>query len=251
MDTGESKAVKLKELRWQQFRELVPAEYDAVVIPIGTIEAHGAIPLGTDIYIPEYLAGRLAAQLDLVLAPAVNYGVTRTMLPYPGSHTVTSATFTAYMAEIFEGFGRMGFRRLVVVNGHGGHLDELKLAAQAAYRTTGLFTVVLHWWLMAPEAGREVYGGEGYHGAAEETAGVMVAAPHLVDKNALAPLKAASYAPGVYYMPFPRPVSVKEEAGAMPDGDEDKARAYMNLVERKCLATVRAAFAGWREELRR
>ena len=251
MDKQGSKVVKLAELRWQQFRELVPAEYDAVVIAIGTIEAHGAIPLGTDIFIPEYLAARLAEQLDIVLAPTVNYGVTRTMLPYPGSHTVTSATFTAYMSEIFEGFGRMGFRRLVVMNGHGGHLDELKQAAQAAYRATGIFTVVLHWWLMAPEAGQEVYGGEGYHGAAEETAGVMVAAPHLVDKTALAPLKSASYAPGVYYLPFPRPVSAKETGGAMPDGDESKARSYMALIERKCLATVRDAFAGWREELKR
>jgi len=251
MGENAKKVVRLRDICWQEFRELVPARYDGLIIPVGTIEAHGAIPLGTDIIIPEYLAARLAPRFGLVVAPAVNYGVTRTMLPYPGSHTVTSATFQQYMAEIFEGFGTMGFRRLVVVNGHGGHLDELKAAAYHAYRTTRLFTVVLHWWLMAPELSREHFGDEGYHGAAEETAGVLAAAPELVDPQRLASLKAASYTPGVFVLPFPRPVSVRTPGGAMPDGDVARARAYMDRVEEKCADVIAAAFAGWREELNR
>jgi creatinine amidohydrolase len=251
MAKEKGKAPRLAELCWKEFGELVPARYDAVVIPIGTVEAHGGIPLGTDIIIPEYLAERLAGRLNLIIAPTVSYGVTRSLLPYPGSHTVTSATFRQYVTEVFVGFGRMGFRKLVVVNGHGGHVDELREAAQVAYREAGLFTVVLHWWLMAPEASEEVYGGEGGHAAAEETAGVLAARPELVKDVLLAGLKAAKYDKGVFRMPFPRPVGVREFGKAMPSRDVKKAKEYMTLIEKRCLEAVEEAFAGWREELGR
>jgi creatinine amidohydrolase len=244
-------APRLAELCWKEFRDLVPAECDGVIIPIGTVEAHGGIPLGTDIIIPESLCEPLARRFGLVIAPTVSYGVTRTLLPYPGSHTVTSATFQQYVSEIFVGFGRMGFRKLVVVNGHGGHLNELKEAAQVAYRETGLFAIVLHWWLMAPEASEEVFGGEGGHGAAEETAGVLAARPSLVKPELLEGLKATTYDRGVFRMPFPRPVGVQETGKGMPSADAKKARDYMALIERRCAEAVEEAFAGWREELGR
>ena len=60
---------RLRDLTWREFRELVPARFDTVVLPVGTLEAHGGIPLGTDIIIPEYLAERLAERLPLVIAP--------------------------------------------------------------------------------------------------------------------------------------------------------------------------------------
>lgn len=251
MATEPGDAPRLAELCWKEFRALVPVACDAVVIPIGTVEAHGGIPLGTDIIIPEYLAERLAARLNLIIAPTVSYGVTRTMLPYPGSHTVTSATFRRYVAEIFVGFGRMGFRKVVVVNGHGGHIDELKEAAQVAYKDAGLFTVVLHWWLMAPEVSTEVYGAEGGHAAAEETAGVLAARPDLVKAAMLEGLKAAKYDKGVFRMPFPRPVGVREFGNGMPSPDVKKAEEYMGHIEKRCVEAVAEAFAGWREELER
>ncbi|NIT36900.1 MAG: creatininase family protein [candidate division Zixibacteria bacterium] len=245
------KVARLAELSWKEFGELVPARYDAVVIPVGTVEAHGGIPLGTDIIIPEYLAERLAGRLNFIIAPTVNYGITRTMLPYPGSHAVAPATFRQYVTEVFVGFGRMGFRKLVVVNGHGGHVDELREAAQVAYRDADLFTVVLHWWLMAPEASEEVYGGEGGHAAAEETAGVLAARPELVKAALLAGLNAAKYEKGVFRMPFPRPVGVREFGKAMPSADVESAKKYMAVIEKRCVEAVEEAFAGWREELGR
>ncbi len=249
MSREEVGAPYLTELNWREFRDLVPAKHDAVVIPIGTVEAHGGIPLGTDIVIPEYLADRLSRRLNLIVAPAVNYGVTRTLLPYPGSHTVASATFQRYVTEIFAGFGRMGFRKLVVVNGHGGHIDELKEAAQEAFRETGLFTIVLHWWLMAPDASVEVFGAEGGHAAAEETAGVLAARPDLVKAAMLKGLKAARYDKGIFRMPFPRSVGVRESGKGMPSADAEKARKYMALIEDRCVEAVEEAFVGWREEL--
>jgi len=244
-------ALRLAELCWKEFRDLVPARHDGVIIPVGTVEAHGGIPLGTDIIIPESLCEPLAGRFGLIIAPTVNYGVTRSLLPYPGSHTVTSATFEQYMTEVFVGFGRMGFRKLVVVNGHGGNINELKGAARASYAEADLFSVVLDWWVVAPEASVEVYGGEGGHGAAEETAGVLAANPALVKPELLEGLKATRYEEGVFRMPFPRPVGVQELGKGMPSMDVEKARRYMALVERRCAELIEEAFVGWREELGR
>ena len=83
----------LTDLTWEAFREQVPSKTDLVMIPIGTIEAHGAIPLGTDNIIPQALARDLAPRFDALVAPPVTYGVTNSLLPYPGSTTVSSETF--------------------------------------------------------------------------------------------------------------------------------------------------------------
>ena len=59
--------------------------------------------MGTDTIIPEALAADLAEKLDGLVAPAVAYGVTNSLLPYPGSTTVSSSTFRAYLFEAAAG----------------------------------------------------------------------------------------------------------------------------------------------------
>ena len=55
MADDKAAAPRLAELCWKEFRDLVPARCDGVIIPIGKEEAHGGIPHGTDIIIPESL----------------------------------------------------------------------------------------------------------------------------------------------------------------------------------------------------
>lgn len=71
-----------------EFKKLVPKKTAAVLVPVGTIEAHGIAGLGTDNQIPLSVAGRIADKVNALIAPAINYGITRTLLPYPGSLTV-------------------------------------------------------------------------------------------------------------------------------------------------------------------
>jgi creatinine amidohydrolase len=239
----------LKNMNWRDFGKTVPENTDVVFLPVGTIEAHGIIPLGTDIFIPEYLCDELAPRFNGIIAPAVNYGVTRTLIAYPGSHTVTSATFEAYLTEILVGFGRSGFRKAVVLNGHGGHIGELKTAARTAYDETGLFSLVLHWWFMAPEAAKEVYGAEGGHAAAEETAGILAVDPELVRTEYMEETGAYARGPGVSPYPVPASILVESDESALPDPDVAKAREYMNRITEACAETIEKVFDGWEKEL--
>jgi creatinine amidohydrolase len=241
----------LKNINWRDFGKVVPGKTDTVFLPVGTIEAHGIIPLGTDIFIPEYLCDELAPRYGGIIAPAVNYGVTRTLIAYPGSHTVTSATFESYLTEILIGFGRSGFRKAVVLNGHGGHINELKNAARAAYDETGLFSLVLHWWFMAPEAAKEVYGAEGGHAAAEETAGILTVDPALVRTEYLKETGAYVRGPGVSPYPVPASILVESAESPLPDPDVAKAKKYMNRIVEKCGEAIEKVFEGWEKELGR
>ena len=127
---------RMEELTWEQFRDRVPGKTDLALVPVGTLEAHGAIPLGTDTLIPARIAGDLAAKHGALIAPAIQYGVTNSLLPYPGSTTVTSATFRAYLFEACAGLVDAGFRRIVLLNGHGGQSSEVahRFIVPAAHR---------------------------------------------------------------------------------------------------------------------
>src|SRR5512139_330415 len=122
-----------EELNWAEFEKLVPSKYDTAILPVGTIEAHGVAPLGTDNLIPVEMARRIADDLKALVAPVVNYGITRTLLAYPGSLSVSAETFEKYLTEIMLSIADCKFEKLVVLNGHGGHLDQLGRAAREVW----------------------------------------------------------------------------------------------------------------------
>ena len=66
----------LADLNWMEFRELVPAKIQTVLLPTGTLEAHGVTHNGTDATAPLELARAMAPKLNALVAPVVPYGVT-------------------------------------------------------------------------------------------------------------------------------------------------------------------------------
>src|SRR5262245_46959353 len=100
----------MSELSWEAFRERTKKS-DLVLVPVGTLEAHGGSPVGTDTIIPTALAQDLAPRFQALIAPPIPYGVTNSLLPYPGSTTVSPATFIAYLFEACAGLVDAGLQR--------------------------------------------------------------------------------------------------------------------------------------------
>ena len=75
---------ELQRLNWQTVRDLVPEKTTTVILPVGTLEAHGSACLGTDNIIPETIARDIAERINALIAPTVNHGVTKSLLGYPG-----------------------------------------------------------------------------------------------------------------------------------------------------------------------
>ncbi len=100
-----------------------------LVIPIGALEAHGPhLPLGADLLQAEATARELAEQYPCFVAPGVPYGVCPGSRVFPGTVSLQPSTLARLLADIGEEFYRMGFRRFLVVSGHGAaaHMAALR-----------------------------------------------------------------------------------------------------------------------------
>jgi creatinine amidohydrolase len=230
-----------------EFRELVPRKVNTVILPVGTMEAHGVIPLATDTYIPEEIGRRIAPGLNALLAPPVYYGITRTLLPYPGSVTVGPRTFEDYIYEVGLGFADAGFQRLVVLNGHGGHITELRTITHRLWEARGLMSVAIHWWMLVDDICQEIYGMKGGHAAVDETAAILALDPDLVQRRRYRKSLARVQREGVSAYPAPSSIILYKDGEGHLDFDVEKARAYLDKTTERVLEAVKEVFAGWGE----
>lgn len=236
---------KLENLNWMEFKELVPKKIETVILPVGTIEAHGVISLGTDVQIPQKIAEMIAEDLKAIIAPPVYYGVTRSLYFYPGSLSVTSQTFENYLYEILDSMAEKGFSRIVVINGHGGHLNELKNAALKVYKTRKAKIAVIHWWLLCDDITKQVYGVTGGHAGVDETAGILAIDKTLVKKERYKKEMAYKYDEAMNVMPTPSSIILYKEKEGYPDFDEKKAKVYLNKVAEKIRKMILEVFKKW------
>ena len=243
----------MSELSWEAFRERLRRS-DLVLVPVGTLEAHGGSPLGTDTIIPQALAAELAPRFDALVAPAVPYGVTNSLLPYPGSTTVSPATFISYLFEACAGLVDAGFQRVVILNGHGGQTKEVHEVVHRLWDARQAFAVAVEWWGPAGESlSREVYGEVvSGHAGVEETAMVLAVAPHTIDRDRVLRARRLPLRRGVKARPFPSTVMLErpETAGeGAPVLDPEKARRYYTRVVEAVERVLREVLTGW-EDLR-
>ena len=74
----------MNDLNWMEFRELVPAKVATVLLPTGTLEAHGVENNGADNTAPVAIARQMAPRVNALVAPVLNYGVTGSLDAYAG-----------------------------------------------------------------------------------------------------------------------------------------------------------------------
>jgi len=212
---------------------------------VGTIEAHGVTGLGTDNQLPAYIAGRIAEPVNALIAPAIAYGITRTLLPYPGSITVSADTLGRYVFEVGCGLADSGFRRLVFLNGHGGNTDTLRAVQARLYQERRAFTIVLDWWSLCEEDTKRVYGHAGGHAGTDETALVLHAHPEQVREEAYRPDMAWTVRKGLSATPSPGSIILYEKGEGLPDFDPARATQLADLVSARVADAILDVFRRW------
>jgi len=236
---------RFDDLTWQEFARRVPAETATVLLPVGTIEAHGVTPLGTDNLIPEYLCRQLATPLKAMVAPVIPFGITRSLTGFPGSFGVRPEVFRAYVLDVLLGLHHCGFRRVAVMNGHGGNNAALKDAVCECYERTGLQICVVHWWLLCQDVCRDVFGQSGGHAACDETAMVMRAAPELVHQDLYRPELAFEYHPAVDIYPAPSSIMLYTAGEGHPVFDAALCTRYAELATEKVRSYLLGLWQAW------
>lgn len=171
----------LANLNTDQFKEAV-VHIDTVLIPIGSIEAHGRhCPLSTDKIIPERIADDLEKVLGdkLLIAPAIPYGYSPDLAYFPGTVHVSGETLAAYVTEVAASWLRWGIKNVVFLNGHGGNVSALTLAADKLV-AKGAKVVIVNWWLHYAADILTICDSQG-HAGEDETSTVLAIDADLVD----------------------------------------------------------------------
>jgi creatinine amidohydrolase len=165
---------ELARLTWPEAREALAAARLALV-PVGSCEQHGP-----HLAVARALAARLAEDLGAlgILCPPIPYGLSEHHMGFPGTLTLRPRTFVDLVLDVVESLALWGLRRVLVVNGHGGNIDALRLAARSARRDHGSLVASVMWAQLASEeiAARVTSPTYG-HACEVETSVAMVLAP--------------------------------------------------------------------------
>lgn len=112
--------MRFEELNWMDIEEYLKQD-DRIIVVLGACEQHGYLSLATDTLIPQAIADAASQQTGVVVAPALNFGVSPYFATYPGTITLRLSTYLDVVAEILHSLVGYGFRRILILNGHGGN----------------------------------------------------------------------------------------------------------------------------------
>lgn len=236
---------EMQKMSWMQFRAALDGGVRTVILPIGTVEAHGVTVLGTDNLIPESIAAYLAKQIDALIAPTINYGITKSLYGYPGSVTVTPESFGQYVRDVLDSLADSGFERVIVLNGHGGNDAVLKDVAYSFFYDSGVKIAVVQWWELCEDVTNEVFGETGGHAGIDETAMMQAIDAKLVSKAQFNMDLAYTVNPAAYVYPIPGSILLYKEGEGIPDFDASRAGDFQKKVFEKVSEFVKFVLDRW------
>jgi creatinine amidohydrolase len=133
------------DLNWMQMERVLQAD-DRVVLPLGCTEQHGYLSLGVDTILAERVAVEAAEPLGVPVLPALPFGITPYFRAYPGTVGLRVETYLRVLEDLLDGLYEQGFRRILVVNGHGGNQPAQSLVAEWMADADGAQVLFHNWW---------------------------------------------------------------------------------------------------------
>ncbi len=137
--------MRVADLNWMQLGSHLERD-DRVVLPVGSTEQHAYLSLCTDSLLAERVAVEAAEPLRVPVFPALPYGITPSFLAYPGTVSLSGDSFARVVGEILDSLAGSGFRRILIVNGHGGNTPLTGLAGEWSALHPGYRAKVHDWW---------------------------------------------------------------------------------------------------------
>jgi creatinine amidohydrolase len=146
--------MRIADLNWMQVEQYLEHD-DRIVLPLGSVEQHAYLSLAVDAILSERVAVEAAEPLGVPVLPALAYGVTPYFAAYPGSPTLRPETYGAVLRDLVESLHGQGFRRFLLVNGHGGN-EPGRAAVEEWAAAHGDAQAIWHNWWNAPRVWAEV-----------------------------------------------------------------------------------------------
>lgn len=113
---------KMEELSASQFMEAVGESASTIILPIGVFEKHGPhMPLGTDLYTAREIALRAAEKEYTVVFPWYYFSQINEARHQPGTIAYSPELIWDILQETLDELSRNGFKKIIIINGHGGN----------------------------------------------------------------------------------------------------------------------------------
>jgi creatinine amidohydrolase len=145
---------RYNRLTWEEMNEAI-AMQKVVILPTGSTEQHGRhLPLDVDVFLTESVCmelGRQAADRVLVL-PTISYGLNMHHIDFPGTIHIEPETFIAFCLNITKSVAYHGFKKILIVNGHGSNGPLVNLVARKTVLATESLCGATSYFPMAMEA---------------------------------------------------------------------------------------------------
>ena len=121
--------MRIAQMDWRMVEDWLRHD-DRGVLTLGSVEQHAGLSLATDAILAERVAVEAAEPLGIPVFPAMPFGLAPYFQSFPGSMTLRVETLCAVMRDLLDSLKRGGFRRIVIVNGHGGNAPAGALAQE-------------------------------------------------------------------------------------------------------------------------
>lgn len=146
--------MRIAEMNWMQVEAHAKGD-DRAVLPIGSTEQHAGLSLCVDAILAEKVAVDAAGPINVPVFPVIPYGLTPNFVDYPGTVTLKLSTLCAVVCDVLDGMVRSGFRRITIVNGHGGNSPAHGVVLEWLDRNRGCQVKWHNWW-SAPKVWAQV-----------------------------------------------------------------------------------------------
>jgi creatinine amidohydrolase len=146
--------MRISEMNWMMVEEYLGRD-DRAVLPLGCTEQHAYLSLSTDSILAERLAVEAAEPLGVPVFPVVAYGITPYFRAFPGTITLRVETYMSVVGDILEAMAGQGFKRILIVNGHGGNTPAQGFVGEWIANNPAVRIKFHNWW-NAPQAWAQV-----------------------------------------------------------------------------------------------
>lgn len=175
------------DMTWEELQEAL-RETDIVLVPIGSTEQHGPhLPLYSDTWQGIDIAKRVARQLaakgiKVVPGPAIPFGPSSYMTSFPGTISISADLLKALIKQVCLALISHGFKKIVLVLGHGGNWPTMQVAAQELVDETNATVIAVNWLPVQTARYAEVLGSKKpeSHSGEGETSRMLATIPELV-----------------------------------------------------------------------
>lgn len=137
--------MRVRDTNWMMIEKYL-AQDDRAVVPIGCTEQHAYLSLAVDAILAENVAVDAAEPLGVPVFPVIPFGHTPTFMAYPGTVSLRLETLIAVVRDVLDSLATHGFKRIVIVNGHGGNAPIGHFLGEWMGDHPGVKVKFHNWW---------------------------------------------------------------------------------------------------------